>query len=67
METTMWAVQFSKDGATFLTLMKFDDKAMAESVMKSAAGYGNAFQHPYWRVRKADQTSKDFHAVISDD
>ena len=63
----MWAVQFSKDGENFITAQKFSDKAMAESVMKAFAGYGGAFGHPYWRVRQADQSSKDFHAVISDD
>lgn len=65
--TRLWSVQFSKDGNAFLTLQKFGDKELAESVMKACAGYGSEFQHPYWRVRQANQQSKDFHAVISDD
>ena len=60
----MWAVQFSKDGTKFFTLIKFDEKALAESVMKAAAGYGTVFQHPFWRVRRADQSSQDFHATL---
>lgn len=47
-----WAVQFSADGAAFATLIRFDSRPLAESVMRACAGYGSQWAHPYWRVRE---------------
>ncbi len=56
----MYSLQFSRDGVTFFTVIRYSDLEMAESTMKALAGWSLA---PYWRVREADQESDDFHAV----
>lgn len=66
MNETMYSVQFSSDGSKFRTLQKFSDRNLAYSVCKACAGYGSEFNHRFWRVRKADQNSSDFHATISE-
>lgn len=62
-----WSIQFSKTGEKFTTLIRFDNREIADAVLKANAGYGSAFGHPYWRIREADLSSKDFNAVISGD
>lgn len=52
MSATSWSVQFSPDGITYTTLMRFSVRATAESVMLACAGYGAQWAHPYWRVRE---------------
>ncbi len=37
---TLYAVQFSRDGAEFYTVIKFDSRYLAESVRAAFAGYG---------------------------
>lgn len=61
----MFSVQFSNDGVTFFTAIKFDDRELAETLCKSLAGYACEPYGlgSYWRVREADQQSADFHAV----
>lgn len=63
--TATYAIQFSLDGEKFFTLIKYENKELAESLMKACAGYACEPYRlaKYWRVRVADQESTDFHAV----
>lgn len=58
----MYDVQFSPDGVSFTTLIAYDNRQLAESLMKACAGFlGRSKETAYWRVRerKAGESLND--------
>lgn len=48
----MFDVQFSADGVTFTTLISYDNRELAESLVKACAGWlGSESKTKYWRIQ----------------